>query len=844
MRTALLHPNRRTTLLHPNRRTTLLHPNRRTTLLHPNRRTTLLHPNRRTTLLHPNRRTTLLHPNRRTTLLHPNRRTTLLLLLLLVLSSGVCGQEEVCSRAQIDSCRDCIRAGPFCVWCQQLNFTKQGEQEEVRCDTQAKLRARGCHGDNIITVLNQQMVTKDQPLTQTFDQKDKEPVQLSPQEVRLKLRPGLPVSFPVRFKRVEGYPVDLYYLMDLSFSMNDDLQNVKKLGNELFTALKKITTHGRIGFGTFVDKTVLPYTNTNPQKLLRPCDNDMVQCQAAFGYRHVLSITDREDRFSSEVQKQHISGNLDSPEGSLDAMMQATVCGDQVGWRNSSTRLIVLTTDAGFHMAGDGRLAGILDPNDEHCHLRENLYTSSTHMDYPSVGQLALQLEKQNIQPIFAVTQNVYDIYKDLSKMIPKSEVGILSANSDNVVKLITDAYNRLSSKVTLTHGSLPENLRVTFSPNCDHPGAKGEKTGVCDQVQQGKEISFDVTVVADSCLAPQTFSISPLGIKDTLTVFVEGDCECECHDSHQGATHPHCSDQGDVHCGICRCTEGFLGQFCNCTSDQRAQTASCRQDNGTVCGGRGDCVCGRCHCHAQPSGHFYRGAFCECDDEQCDYHLNKLCAGKGRCICGSCECDAGFEGEACQCQTSRESCSQNRAVCNGRGTCKCNSCVCDSGYLPPLCLLCPSCPDPCQAKLSCVECLGFNIGPFQKNCSVACSSVTHKKVAHLGSARHCELKDSEGCWVHYRLQQLVGRDTYSVEILEERDCPPSLTAIVSASVASVALIGVLLLLLVKLLLYMKDLKEFRKFENEKKKSRWAQADNPLFKNATTTVTNPTFTGE
>lgn len=58
---------------------------------------------------------------------------------------------------------------------------------------------------------------------------------------------GLPTTFTVRFKRVDGYPVDLYYLMDLSYSMKDDLQKIKTLGKDLFTALKKITQHGQIG---------------------------------------------------------------------------------------------------------------------------------------------------------------------------------------------------------------------------------------------------------------------------------------------------------------------------------------------------------------------------------------------------------------------------------------------------------------------------------------------------------------------------------------------------------------------------------------------------------------------
>lgn len=81
------------------------------------------------------------------------------------------------------------------------------------------------------------------------------------------------------------------------------------------------------GFGAFVDKTVLPYTNTNKKKLQKPCDDNDQQCQAAFGYRHVLSMTPREDEFKIKVKEQFISGNLDSPEGSLDAMMQAAVCG-------------------------------------------------------------------------------------------------------------------------------------------------------------------------------------------------------------------------------------------------------------------------------------------------------------------------------------------------------------------------------------------------------------------------------------------------------------------------------------------------------------------------------------
>ena len=58
---------------------------------------------------------------------------------------------------------------------------------------------------------------------------------------------GEPQTFDVKFKRAEDYPIDLYYLMDLSFSMKDDLENVKNLGTDLMREMQEITTDFRIG---------------------------------------------------------------------------------------------------------------------------------------------------------------------------------------------------------------------------------------------------------------------------------------------------------------------------------------------------------------------------------------------------------------------------------------------------------------------------------------------------------------------------------------------------------------------------------------------------------------------
>ena len=46
---------------------------------------------------------------------------------------------------------------------------------------------------------------------------------------------GSPVTFEVQVQPANNFPIDLYLLMDLSFSMDDDLDNLKRLGTSLGT---------------------------------------------------------------------------------------------------------------------------------------------------------------------------------------------------------------------------------------------------------------------------------------------------------------------------------------------------------------------------------------------------------------------------------------------------------------------------------------------------------------------------------------------------------------------------------------------------------------------------------
>ena len=142
------------------------------------------------------------------------------------------------------------------------------------------------------------------------------------------------------------------------------------------------------------------------------------------------------------MKNAHVSGNLDAPEGGFDAIMQAVVCENEIGWRKQARRLLVFSTDAGFHYAGDGKLGGVITPNDGQCHMENHQYTHSKIQDYPSISQINLKVKENSVNIIFAVTASQYEVYKKLSKHVEGSSSAELKEDSSNVVELIRDEYN------------------------------------------------------------------------------------------------------------------------------------------------------------------------------------------------------------------------------------------------------------------------------------------------------------------------------------------------------------------------------------------------------------------
>ncbi|XP_061826921.2 integrin beta-5 [Nerophis lumbriciformis] len=752
---------------------------------------------------------------------------------------------NVCMSGSATSCEECLLIHPSCAWCAQEDFGR-GRTLNSRCDFFQNLHKRGCGSRFVEHPTNSMTVRQDMPLSSKgsgFKQYDV--VQIRPQSLSLSLRPGQQTWFDLQVRQVEDYPVDLYYLMDLSLSMKDDLDTIRNLGTKLAEEMGKLTSNFRMGFGTFVDKNLSPFSYTAPKYQENPCNGYKLfpNCVPTFGFRHILSLTDQVDRFNQEVQKQMVSRNRDAPEGGFDAILQAAVCKDEIGWRKEAYHLLVFATDDVPHLALDGRLGGLVRPHDGRCHLDDKReYSASTHMDYPSLALLGEKLAENNIFLIFAVTKRLYVIYKNFTALIPGTTVEILDQDSKNVIQLIIAAYSNIRSKVELTVWDQPEDLSLSFSATCQDgqplPGLRK-----CTDLKIGDTVSFNVSVEARSCPPRRTdhsFTIRPVGFKDRLRVAVDYQCDCGCTQVAQ-TNSSLCSFIGTYKCGNCQCDPGYLGARCECQEGEAGSghMAACREAEGKqVCSGRGECSCNQCLCYESEFGKIY-GSFCECDDFSCARHKGVLCSGHGECHCGECKCHAGYVGDNCNCSTETASCvADDGQLCSGRGHCVCGRCQCTQpGAFGDACQKCPTCPDACDSKRECVECHLLKSGHPSDNqtcqqrvCKDEIVTVDALKTEEPGAVL-CVYKTDDDCVMKFTyLEHASGRAVLTA--LKEAECSggPDALMVLLAVVGSILLVGVILLAAWKMVITVHDRREFARFQSARSRARYEVASNPLYK--------------
>ncbi|XP_034645788.1 integrin beta-4 isoform X3 [Trachemys scripta elegans] len=727
-----------------------------------------------------------------------------LLLLVMVCDVCLCQKNRInrCVASRASSCTECIRVSKDCSYCTDETF------KESRCDLRENLVSYGCSGASIVYVRGEMLVQQNFSIDTSLKK-----TQVSPQRMSMRLRAGEEASFNIDVFQPLESPVDLYILMDFSYSMSDDLNNLKEMGQKLAGFLQDLTSNYTIGFGKFVDKVSAPQTDMRPEKLREPWRD----ADSPFSFKNVIRLTSNIHHFSQELMKERISGNLDAPEGGFDAILQTAVCKEKIGWRTDSTHLLVFSTESAFHYEADGTnvLSGILPRNDEQCHLnRAGTYTYDTKQDYPSVPTLVRLLGQHNIIPIFAVTNHSYSYYEKLHKYFPISEIGLLQEDSSNIVELIRMAFERIRSKMDIRADSVPKSMKTEFT------SLKYKKTESGSfHVTRGEVGSFKVRVKAHEyvggehvCNLPKKeqqgiIHVKPSSLSDSLKIDASVICDvCPC-EQQKMVRAAMCSSNGDLVCGQCVCYPGWRGDMCDCSTASSSDNQACiRPGDSEPCSGRGECLCGKCQCYSEDLTQRYEGDFCQFDNLQCPRTSGFLCNDRGRCYMGQCACESGWGGPGCECPTSNDTCIDSKGgICNGRGRCECGRCICDnpSRFTDLTCEISYSLAvlGICEDIRSCVQCQAWGTGEKKgqkcKDCSFKIQMVDElQKEKEVNE--YCSFQDEEDdCTYRYTLDGDPGTlHNNTILMQKKKECPPgSFLWLIPLLIFLMLLLGLLLLL-------------------------------------------------
>lgn len=493
------------------------------------------------------------------------------------------------------------------------------------------------------------------------------------------------------YRPARNYPLDLYYLMDMTHSMEDDKATLVKVGADLAAMLGSLTDNYRVGFGSFVDKPAMPFMSTGA----REKDNQCAMVGKVYTTRHIIvhaiyAVFEqnpllyykglREDvrfsawtkpgpgceQFHAESERDRYVGESGQPggwPGRLDAGRRVRETGNynllyiclerqftkhscittQIGWLNQSRKIVVFATDGDMHFAGDGLLVGAVRRNDRRCHLSAHgEYMAALQLDYPSLEEMYYELVRRKVSVIFVATHDVQSLYHQIQGLMRDvSSVGTLSADSSNILQLVNEGYANFVRKVHLFDDA-PSDIRVRYESRCDGSSSPDDwvrrlgVAGECDNVVVGKEYEFVIhlTRLDDEADEEET-AAGDAGMRRTIRV----------EEARIGSEFL----QIDVE----------LEDACPCMHDDAVDGAT-EIGQSANCNGHGRFKCGTCLC--EPG---WVGRTCECDatsygsskelEHQCRVRvggaLGAICADRGECVCGECRCNLGFTGERCECK-------------------------------------------------------------------------------------------------------------------------------------------------------------------------------------------------
>ncbi|GBP33668.1 Integrin beta-PS [Eumeta japonica] len=584
--------------------------------------------------------------------------------------------------------------------------------------------------------------------------------QLQPTKVDIWLRPGDTKNFTFYFKPAKDYPLDLYFLIDFSESM--DAAVARTAERDISNGLRDLTNNIYLGLGSFIDKKTVPYT------------------------------------FAS------LGSNYDPSEGGLDALAQVLACKEKIGWRNDSRKIIIFLTDQSYHVAGDGKWAGIFTPYDGQCYMENNQYTKELEMDYPSKLSQTLSMQL-----------NIKDV--DFKHM------------------------------------------DVEIDPDCMKRSSDNDQCKIVSKSRDIKNFTVKVTLKDYYGVNDTAFNIIPKGFREKLDVNVHVIDKCECEERGERNA-VICNKHGIYQCGICQCDSDSYGSNCQCkgVGDNNDNSTCIASNSKLLCsGGRGACKCGKCECYDG-----YEGQYCEFSKDDCPGKTrNGVCSTHGTCQLGSCVCHTGWAGERCDCPTSTEYCRHLNDVvpssdeeCSGLGDCVCGKCKCrqvatwDSRrqnseycYLEP----CAECHEQqCQTLELCALCQHKNVNS-NLTCMQICHSefVVHKTKDMLNYTEPwqiCRLTTDLGCFTQFAYKY-AGANRLELHVNTQENCTESYYKFGASALFIVLLVGLVTLIAWKILTTLRDRRDYEAFKKQHREAEWEHGRNPIYESPNMTFYNPSF---
>lgn len=205
-------------------------------------------------------------------------------------------------------------------------------------------------------------------------------------------------------------PIDFVFLQDLSGSFTDDLPVLKAQIPNLIASIEGTGVDADFAVASFIDKPTGGFG----------ASTDYV-------YQTHLGISADNSAVVSSISSLTNRSGADAPEAQLEGLLQTALRSAELGYRDGATRIVMVSTDSDYHVAGDfasspaNNLDDLLDGS-----------PPGTGEDYPTIEGLRAALTAGNIFPVFSVTAAVRPIYEDLVAQLGVGAVVTLTADSDN----------------------------------------------------------------------------------------------------------------------------------------------------------------------------------------------------------------------------------------------------------------------------------------------------------------------------------------------------------------------------------------------------------------------------